>query len=90
VIRKAWRTVWTGLPHEPAIVIAPTRGRALARALLNLHEAGYAARWQDLRCCRAPEYDHWAEGQGERRLSVCMAEKWVAMKAAEINAGTKS
>ena len=74
---KAWRIVWKGMPQEAGIYIAPTRGKAMAKAMRQIDECGYSAKWPDLHCRRAPQYDDWAGRQNEYRIAHGMTEYWV-------------
>lgn len=57
-MKRAWRTTLHGLT---SLVVAETRGRAIAITLRSARKAGFSSKWQQVRATRAPEYDAWAE-----------------------------
>lgn len=55
---RAWRVyvpVWGCEPQ--AVMVASTRGKALARSYASATGAGYRLKWTDFRVVRAPEFD---------------------------------
>ncbi len=63
-MKVAWRTNWRG---TVSICAAETRGKAIAKTIRSIGEAGYITRenkkvvWGQVKATRAPEFDGWAE-----------------------------
>ncbi len=63
-MKKAWRTNWRG---TVSICAAETRGKAIAKTLASIDEAGYLTHdnkrtiWREIKATRAQEFDKWAE-----------------------------
>lgn len=59
-MKRAYRTTCWGIV---SIVAAESRGKAIARTLRAIGDAGYntAGLWGRIRAVRASEFDEWAE-----------------------------
>lgn len=57
-MKRAYRTTWNGVT---SIVAAESVSQARARTTASANEAGYGAKWIEIRVVRAPEHDAWAE-----------------------------
>lgn len=54
---RAWRVTVKGF-EEACIYAAGSRQQASAMAFVTLRRLGYAVRWGDIHCVRAPQYDN--------------------------------
>lgn len=77
---KAFRVTWTRIPDQVGIRITTSAGKAKAATMRVLEELGWSAKWSELRCTRAPEYDEWAARQPERRQMIGMLEEYVKLE----------
>ena len=55
---KAWRICVPSWQAGPlALVMATTRGKAIARSKACANGVGYSLKWSDFKAARAPEFD---------------------------------
>lgn len=70
-MNRAFRTTWSGIE---SIVAAEDVSHAKLRTMCTARDAGYPAKWIEIRVRRAPEYDDWAK---VTRSIYCVGESYV-------------
>lgn len=59
-IMRAYKIHVKGWGDDPlAVIIASSRGKAIARAYAGASSAGYMVTWREFSAVRAPEFDSW-------------------------------